>query len=168
MRVYLVRHSVPEDDGDEVDDDDPELSKEGIAIATALGQWMVDKEEVPTIFYASPCVRTQQTAEILRDTIEEGGFAAPPVVTDVSVGPAMSVKGLIEKAAADASMVRVGIVSHHESLEHGLRVLGRAPYVHLDIFAKGELRIVKVDRSDGSWKEHRRIAPSDLGGFDHY
>lgn len=167
MRLYLIRHSVPEQN-DPDDDEDPELSDEGKEIAAALGQWMIDKEEIPTVLIASPRMRTQETAAIVADTIEGGGFARPDIQTDSSIGPHMSIKGAVEKIAADKAMVRVGIVSHHESLEHGLRVLDREPYVHLDIFAQGELRIVKVRRKTGEWKEHRRVQPSDLGLDDHY
>lgn len=124
---------------------------------------MLDKDEVPNSILASPKLRTQETAEILRDT-----FGLPAVETKGSMGPEMSVRKMILKMAADKSRTRVAIVSHHESIEHGMRVLNREPWVHLDIFAQGELRILKVDRSDGTWKEHRRVMPSDLGYKDAY
>lgn len=167
MRVYVIRHAMPEP-VEEDEEIDPELTKEGRDQATALGDWMVDKEEIPTILIASPSLRTQETAQLIADAIEAGGFTPPDVLTDVGIGPHMSIKAAVEKAASDKAMVRVGIVSHHESIEHGLRVLNREPWVHLDMYAQCELRIIKVDREDGTWKEHRRIAPSDIGGQDHY
>lgn len=163
MRIYLIRHSAPEDvSGD--DDDDPSLSDEGRKIAEALADWMRDKDEIPTILYASPMQRTQETAAILKDKLD----IMPRVATDLSIGPHMSIRSLVKRVSEDKSQVRVGIVSHHESMEHGLRELNRDPWVHLDIFAQGECRIMKVDRKDGSWKEHNRVLPSDLGGSDHY
>lgn len=169
MRFYLVRHAQPEEFDPDDEDPDPELTDEGKAAAQALGKWMVDKEEVPTVLYASPKVRTQQTAEIIAGAIEDAGLLRPEIETDVSIGPHMSIKGLVEQTLADESKVRVGIVTHHESLEHGLRVLGRQPWVHLDMFAQCELRIVKMKRKDGGdWEEHRRVEPSNLGGLDHY
>lgn len=163
MRIYLVRHAQPEEPDPTETDPDPPLTDDGREAATSLAQWMLDKDEVPNSILASPKLRTQETAEILRDA-----FGLPAIETKGSMGPDMSVRKMILKMAADKSRTRVAIVSHHESLEHGLRVLGMEPFVHLDIFAQAELRIMKVSRKDGTWKEHRRVLPSDLGGKDFY
>lgn len=163
MRLYLIRHSVPEPVPEDELDPDPPLSDDGREYAENLAKWMVDKDEVPSIIFASPKLRTQETAEILRDA-----FGLPNVETKQSIGPVMSIKKLVERVAGDQSMTRVAIVSHHETLEHGLRVLNLDPAPHLDIFAQGELRIVKVGRKKFHWKEHRRVVPSELGGRDNY
>jgi phosphohistidine phosphatase SixA len=169
MRIYLVRHSVPETDPDDIGtktgnpDFDPPLTDIGREYAQTLAQWMLDKDETPNIIFASPKLRTQETAEIIREAI---GLSS--VDTKHSIGPQMSIKKLVEKVAGDKSFTRVAIVSHHESIEHGLRVLNREPWVHLDMFAQCELRIMKVDRNKFTWDEHRRIVPSDLGGRDYY
>jgi hypothetical protein len=78
------------------------------------------------------------------------------------------VKKLVEQVAQDKSMTRVGIVSHHESIEHGLRVMNLEPWIHFDMFAQCELRIIRVKRKNLVWDEHRRVMPSDLGGRDKY
>lgn len=163
MRVYAIRHSVPEDDDYSVDED-PGLTDEGRKLVEKLAEWMLDNDEVPSILFASPMQRAQETAEILRDKLG----ILPKVETDITIGPEMSVRGLIKRAAGDEDMVRVGIVSHHETIQHGLRDLNRDPPVHLDPMAQAELRILKVDRDDATWKERQRVLPSDLGGTDHY
>ena len=169
MKFFVVRHSVPkevETDSFLSDDDadDPPLTDEGKKIVEALADWMRDADEMPSILIASPMQRTQETAAILRDKLD----VLPKVVTDPTIGPHASIRGLILRATADKSMVRVGIVSHHESIEHGLRVLGLNPFVHLDMFAQGELRIFHIDRETGEWDEHLRMQPSDFGLTDHY
>jgi phosphohistidine phosphatase len=168
VRLYAIRHAQPEEPDENDPDDDPSLTKEGRKAAETLGEWMADKGEIPTIFYVSPKARTQETAEIVAQAIVDAGFVKPEMETDVSIGPHMSIKGLVERVASDKSAVRVCIVSHHESLEHGMRVLNREPWIHMDIFAEGEMRVLKIDRKDFTWKEHRRVAPSDLGGYDNY
>lgn len=171
MRLYLVRHGEPED-GDEYETNpDPPLSEKGREVVGALAQWMLEKDEVPSVIWASPMLRTQETAEILREA-----FGLPTVDTKGSMGPQASIRKMVLKAAQDRSLTRVMLVSHHETLEHGLRVLNLEPRVHLDSFAMGELRIMKIRRKDGSWKGggdnddpyHRRIPPSDLGFADKY
>jgi broad specificity phosphatase PhoE len=164
VRLYLVRHSLP-DYGDDPENppDDPPLTDDGRQYVQALADWMLDKDEVPNLIFSSDKLRTMETAEILRST-----FGLPDVTPKASIGPQMSVKKLIERISADKSMTRVMIVSHHETIEHGLRFLDRDPLVHLDMMAMAEMRILKVDRKDSTWKEHRRIVPSDLGGRDNY
>lgn len=170
MRFYLVRHGEPAE-GDYDDDPDPPLSDVGEQAIAALAQWCVDKGEVPNVIWSSPKLRTQQTAEILREC-----FGLPSVKLKGSMGPESSIRKMMLKAAQDRSLTRVMLVSHHESLEHGLRVLNNEPRVHLDIFAQGEMRIMKVSRKDASWKSggddddpfHRRVLPSDLGFADRY
>lgn len=180
MKVFILRHAIRED-GEEggIDDGDPdaELTPEGEEIAHAVGKWMAEKEEIPTVLFVSPTVRTQQTAECICAEIESAGFVPPVIKTDVSIGPGMSIRGGILAAASDKSLGRVGFVSHHESIAAGLRELGRAkdgtpenpaPSPHLDQLAMGELRIVNVKRKSGKWEEQRRVLPSDLGLADHY
>lgn len=165
VRIYLVRHSVP---SDEVDDDgqplpDPPLTDEGREIVANLAQWMLDKGEVPNSILASPMLRTQETAEILRDA-----FGLPDITTKQSLGPNQSIRKMVVKVAQDKSMTRTMLVSHHETNAHGQRVLNLEPWAHFDMFAQGEMRVLKVDRKSGEWKEHNRVLPSDLAGRDHY
>jgi len=163
MRVYLIRHSVPEPDREDDPEFDPPLTDDGREYVQNLAQWMLDKDEVPSIIFASPKLRTQETAEILREA-----FGLASVETKQSIGPNMSIKKLIERVASDATMTKVAIVSHHETIAHGLRVLNLDPAPHLDMFAEAEMRIMKVGRKKFHWKEHRRVMPSELGGRDFY
>lgn len=166
MRFYVIRHSEP-DYGDDPNApaDDPGLTEDGRAYAQALAAWMMDKDEVPNSILVSPKLRCQETAEILRDAF---GMPESMVETKASMDSDMSIRKMVLKSCADKSKTRVAIVSHHESIEHGLRVLNLEPWIHLDMLCACELRILKVSRKDGTWKEHRRVMPSDLGGKDYY
>jgi phosphohistidine phosphatase len=165
MRAYLVRHSVPnyEPDDDGAIPTDPPLTKEGRDIAKAVAQWMLENDEVPNSIMASPSLRAQETAEILRDEL-----GLPKVQTVVSMGPEMSIRAVVQEIGQDEDATRVAIVSHHESISHGLSQLNGEPQPHEDMFAQGELRILKIKRKDGTWKEKKRVLPSDLGAFDRY
>lgn len=166
MRAYIVRHSVPEPAAPDDDDPrapDPPLTDEGRAIVKALAAWMLEQGEVPNFVVSSPALRTQETAEILRDEL---GLAAVRAVA--SIGPRTSIRSLMLELAGKDDATRVLIVSHHESIGHGLVQLNDDPAAHWDMFAQGELRILKIRRKDGSWKEKKRVLPSELGGIDHY
>ena len=173
MKIYVVRHSIPDyGDWDGYDSatkpSDPELCDKGVEIAQALADWMVDTELVPNFIWASPKNRTLQTAQILSDTFTDAGWSLPPVDLKGSLDSDMSIRKMVMKATGDKSYSRVMIVSHHESIEHGMRVLNLEPWIHLDMLAMGELRMLKVDRKDMTWKEHLRMMPSDFGLNDMY
>lgn len=165
MKLYVLRHALPEDgDGEDYEaNPDPPLSDDGREHATALAQWMLETEVVPNFIWSSPKLRCQETAEIVRDVL-----GLPQVETKGSMGSDMSIRKMVLKACGDKAVTRLLIVSHHESIEHGLRVLNLEPWIHLDVFAMSELRQYRVDRKDGTWEEHMRMLPSDLGGQDHY
>jgi phosphohistidine phosphatase SixA len=166
VRFYVIRHSQP-DYGDDPENppEDPGLTPDGREWVSNLAQWMLETEEIPNSFLVSPKLRCQETAEILRDAL---GLPASAVQTKASMDSDMSIRKMVLKACADKSMTRVAIVSHHESIEHGLRVLNLESQARPDMLAMAELRILKVDRKDGTWKDHNRVFPSDLGGRDHY
>ncbi len=174
MKLYVIRHSVREtpDDFSEAEEGDPdaELTPEGEEIAKALGDWMAENDEIPSILIASPTVRTHQTAERIVEAIEGAGFAAPAIKTDVSVGPNQSVRGLIRRLSDDDSQKRIGIVSHRGPIVNGLKALAldNGEQIKIDDPAMGELRILNVKRGSRRWTEEMRIRPSDLGLSDHY
>lgn len=167
MRLYLVRHGEPDEpvqgEDDYEENPDPPITEEAEEQVAALAAWMIDKDEVPNFILASPMLRTQQTAEILRDA-----FGLPSVESKGSLGPNESIRKMVLKVALDPSYTRVMMVTHHETIAHGLRVLNLEPWAHFDMFAQGELRIFRVDRKDQTWEEHRRMMPSDFGFPDHY
>jgi phosphohistidine phosphatase SixA len=170
VRFLVIRHSVREtpDDFSDAEEGDPEaeLTDDGRDIAEALGKWMGESGEIPTVLMVSPTVRAQQTAEIIRDQIEEAGFAPPQIKTDVSIGPHMSIRGCVLECLADESAERVGIISHRDSIKNGLQQLGNGDKP--DPMAMGELRSMKIKRKSGKWEEKQRILPSDLGLSDSY
>lgn len=167
MKLYVVRHALPEygdwDGTPATKPIDPPLSKDGRDHVANLAQWMLDTETVPNLIWASPRLRCQETAEIIRDAT-----GLPSVDTKGSMSSDMSIRKMVLKACADKSVTRLLIVSHHESIAHGLRVLNLTPDPHLDMFAMSELRWYRVDRKSGEWDEHLRMMPSDLGGQDNY
>ncbi len=169
MKLFLLRHSVPDygdwDGAPATKPDDPPLSSKGEQYVEDLARWMLDTETIPNLIWVSPKLRTQQTAEIVRATL---GLPEEVVAIKGSIDSNMSVRKLVLKAAGDKSVTRLLIVSHHESIAHGLRVLNLDPAPHLDMFAMGELRQYRVDRKAGTWEEHLRMPPSDLGNSDNY
>ena len=137
-------------------------------IAQTLADWMLDTELVPNFIWSSPKARTLQTAQILYDTFTDGGWSIPPVDVKGSMDSDMSLRKMVLKATQDKSSSRVMLVSHHESIEHGMRVMNLEPWIHLDELAMGEMRMLKVDRKEQTWKEHLRRMPSDFGLNDMY
>jgi phosphohistidine phosphatase SixA len=168
VKLYTVRHALPDygdwDGSIATKPDDPPLSDEGVEAVKALAQWILDSGDIPNAIWASPKLRTQETAEIIRDTL-----GLPSVVLRGSMGSEMSIRKMVLKACADKDVTKLMLVSHHESVAHGLVNLnGGDPTPHSDILAMAEMRIYKVKRKTGTWDEVLRVPPSDLKGWDRY
>ena len=149
----MIRHAPREASDDfaasEEGDPEAEITPEGKLIATAMGEWMADKEEIPTVIYASPVLRTQMTASLIAEAIADAGFVKPEIETDEGIGPYMSIRALVLKLLADKASVRVAIVSHHESIMIGLNALSidnEGKKKEIDVYASGEVRILKIKR----------------------
>lgn len=170
MKFFIIRHSTREtpDDFEDAEEGDPEaeLTEEGEQIAKSLGKYMADNDHIPSVLYASPTVRGQQTAQIIADQIDKAGYAAPDVKTDASIGPHMSIRGTVLKNLSDESAGSVGIISHRDSIRNGLQQLGKGDKP--DPMAMGEMRVLKVKRKSGKWQEEKRVLPSDLDHNDSY
>jgi phosphohistidine phosphatase len=173
MRVYVIRHSIPEApaDADEkatrgtgADGFDPPLTDEGRELMQALADWMLENSELPLRMYVSPELRAQETGEVLREAL---GMKDDVVKVDGSIGPKSSLRGLVMQIAADEDIHRPVIVTHLETIKNGLRELNESED-KVDPMAQGELRVLRVKRSSGNWRERYRILPSMLGKVDHY
>lgn len=173
MKVFLVRHAPRKTptDVEDMEDGDPsaELTPEGELIATAMGEWLADRDTIPSAIYASDEVRAQRTAELMVGAIKDAGFAVPEITTDVSIGSHKSIRGLILKLAEKGEK-KVMLVSHRETILMGLKALevDNGGSNGVDPHAAGEIRVVDVKRKNGKWREVRRVRPSDLGFDDVY
>ncbi len=173
MKLYVARHAPrePSEDFSDAEEGDPDakITDEGELIAAAVGEWLAREDEIPTVIYAGPTVRTQQTAELIAKAIKDEGFVPPEVKTDVSIGPYMSIRGLVLKLAEDGEK-RVMIVTHQQTIKAGLRALNvdNDDPGKPDPYAAGEVRALDVKRKTGKWTEDKRVRPSDLGFSDVY
>ena len=171
MKAYILRHS---DAGEHhyvkpgTPPPDPGLTIEGREIAEAMAKHMKDDLELePTCVIASPTARTRQTGKIVAQK-----FGLGPVTLESGLGPVdhrgptMSV--VLKKIASDPNQKRVVIISHHDNIRDSLAALNFDEPNTVDPIAKGELRVLDVNRKDGTWKEDYRCMPSDLGFEDLY
>ncbi len=174
MKIFLIRHAIREtpDDFTEAEEGDPEagLTEEGEEIARCLGRWMAENEAVPSMILASPARRAQETANLIAEEIAEGGYAAPQVKVDASVGPFQSIRGLLLQLGKDEEKKRVAIVSHRGTIVNGLKALNvdNESGEKVDNPAMGEMRLLRVNRKTGAWSVKYRVRPSDLGHTDQY
>jgi phosphohistidine phosphatase len=126
LELYLVRHGIAADRGDEYPDDSKRpLTPRGIARlrkeVKALDELGVGVE----LIISSPLVRTRQTADLLA----EGLKSKPSVVTSDSLAPAGTPAAVIQDLAKHARKGRIALVGHEPNLgELAARLIGaRAP-----------------------------------------
>ena len=167
MRITLMRHAYagPSIDGDppeqDEEDDKRPLTAEGRKAATAVAGRLKDDGFVPTKIYASPAVRTMQTAKIA------GSILGAPVVKEPMLylgGPVT----LFLRRLADEGEKRVMLVTHADVDQSLLKYLQADGSRIVDKFAMGEARVIDFDRDSLLWDERGRYLPSDSGLDDVY
>jgi len=158
-RVYLLRHGDAGATiaGDPAADDARSLSPEGRAQIERLAEWMDENGEEPSEVYACPLPRTMETAKIVA---KQFGLKVQP---QTGLREARAGRGVITNALGDDAVSRPLFVTHDHVIVDALEALGDDGE-RVDVPAKGELRILKMKRKSGEWKEKRRILPSDLDG----
>ena len=66
MEIYLIRHAIAEERGDDwPDDDDRPLTEEGIRRFEEAARGLLEFDAHPVRILTSPLVRARQTAELL-------------------------------------------------------------------------------------------------------
>lgn len=170
MRIYVVRHGYAGNYIGQKVEKRPEdlkrkLQPDGIEAVSLLADWLVSNDEAPTVIFASPVTRADQTAQILA----KGIFGdAKKYTSDQNLEIGKPIEMVIAALLRDPSMSRPLIVSHSDTIPPALRRMNGLDSDDVDPIAMSELRILKVGRSSGQWKEKKRVLPSDLGSTDYY
>ena len=167
MKLYVMRHGDAGNwfgEANTPEDRKRKLSSLGRNSARAVAKWMKDNGEEPSRVFHSPVPRAKETAEIVAGAF--GLKAEENENLDIEQHP----DGLIRQLAADESQKRVLIVGHRDSLGPALANLNFLDREDVDRIARGELRVLRVDRKTAAWKEKGRVTPAELGAveFDVY
>ena len=122
LELYLIRHGIAADRGDEYPDDSKRpLTSGGIARlrkeAKALDALGVTFDHIIT----SPLVRTRQTADVFAETLK----SKPSVSSSDALAPAGTPAAVIQDLAKHARKERVALVGHEPNLgELAARLIG--------------------------------------------
>lgn len=122
LQLYLVRHGVAADRGDEYPDDSKRpLTSHGISRmrkeAKALEALGVSFDLILT----SPLVRTRQTADVLAENMG----AAPPVQATDALAPAGTTAAVLKELGQHMRLGRIALVGHEPNIgELAARLIG--------------------------------------------
>jgi phosphohistidine phosphatase len=140
-QLYLVRHAIAEERGPEWPDDSQRpLTPDGIKRFRRVVAGLARAEVVLDEIFASPCVRTAQTARLL----SEGLDGRIPVSTLRALASGHTPEDVLEQARGAATAERIALVGHEPDLGMlAAHLLGttRAP-----AFKKGAVCRIDVDR----------------------
>jgi phosphohistidine phosphatase len=109
-RLFLLRHAQAAS-ALNTDDRHRPLTKEGVAMAAALGKLMKAKGYVPDFVICSPARRTQQTLRKIMDSTGEVPAIMPPTAYYTTVGQLYE---LLKQV--DGNHQKVLLVSHNPSI----------------------------------------------------
>ena len=122
LELYLIRHGVAAERGDEYPDDSKRpLTAQGMTRlrkeARALDALGVTIDQIVT----SPLVRTRQTADVIAESMK----SRPPVATSDALAPAGTPGAVMQELAKYAKKGNVALVGHEPNLgELAARLIG--------------------------------------------
>jgi phosphohistidine phosphatase len=140
LELYLVRHAVAAQRGDEYPDDTKRpLTSQGMSRfrreAKALDAFGVSVALILT----SPLTRAKQTAEILADTVR----GKPSIVTADSLAPEGTAASVIQEVARHARKGSIALVGHEPNIgELAARLIGARSAIE---FKKGAVCRIDFD-----------------------
>lgn len=140
LELYLVRHAVAAERGDEYPDDTKRpLTTQGMSRfrreAKALDAFGVSIALILT----SPLTRARQTAEILADTVK----GKPSIVTADSLAPGGTAASVIQEVARHARKGSIALVGHEPNIgELAARLIGARSAIE---FKKGAVCRIDFD-----------------------
>lgn len=122
LELYLIRHGIAAERGDEYPDDSKRpLTSKGISAlkkeARALAHLGVEFDQI----IASPLVRTKQTAEMFSQVLP----SHPPVALSDALAPAGAPAAVLQELARHMRKGRIALVGHEPNLgELAARLIG--------------------------------------------
>jgi phosphohistidine phosphatase len=126
LELYLIRHGVAEERGEDWPDDSKRpLTAEGIAKLRKEARGLTAIGEGFDHIVSSPLVRTRQTAEVFSEHLKN----KPPVSTADALAPAGTPAAVIQEITKHVRKARVALVGHEPNLgELAAQLIGaRAP-----------------------------------------
>jgi phosphohistidine phosphatase len=126
LELYLVRHGVAADRGDDYPDDSKRpLTSQGIAKMRKEAKALEALGVTLDLILTSPLVRTRQTADTLAQTMA----SAPPVQASDALAPAGTTAAVLKELGQHMRLGRIALVGHEPNIgELAARLIGaRAP-----------------------------------------
>jgi phosphohistidine phosphatase SixA len=164
VKVWLARHSwagpsLP----DPAKERERPLLPEGIKIAKAIAQAMLDAGELPNTIFTSPFARAIQTSDIYGKAFGVGvnviGDLAPQRPLTPTLQELLSIKG-------EEKLKKAMLVGHVDNTTPAMLDLD-TDGEGWDDLVMGEVRRLRIDRKTLEWDIRWCVKPSDLGMKDH-
>lgn len=140
LELYLIRHGVAAERGEEYPDDSKRpLTGRGMARLREEAKALNALEITFDVIITSPLVRTRQTADIIAETMQ----SKPQVVTSDALAPAGTPAGVVQELARHAKKARIALVGHEPNLgELAGRLIGARSPIE---FKKGAICRIDFD-----------------------
>ncbi|NUR56175.1 MAG: phosphohistidine phosphatase SixA [Acidobacteria bacterium] len=113
LELYLVRHGIAEERGEDWPDDSKRpLTSGGLAKLRKEARGLVALGVAVDQIVTSPLVRTRQTADVLADAFKN----KPPIATSDALAPAGTPAAVMQEIARHVRKGRIALVGHEPNL----------------------------------------------------
>jgi phosphohistidine phosphatase len=140
LELYLVRHAIAAERGDEYPDDSKRpLTSQGMSRFRREAKALDGLGVSVAVILTSPLARTRQTAEILAESVK----SKPSIVATDALAPGGTAAAVIQEVGKHARKGNVALVGHEPNMgELAARLIGaRAPIE----FKKGAICRIDFD-----------------------
>lgn len=122
LELYLIRHGVAAERGEDYPDDSKRpLTGAGMSKLRREAKALNALEVSFDLIITSPLVRTRQTADIVAETLQ----AKPTVITSDALAPAGTPAAVVQELARHMKKARIALVGHEPNLgELAARLIG--------------------------------------------
>jgi len=140
IELYLIRHAIAAERGDEWPDDDKRpLTEDGIARMRKAARGLARLEVSIDIVFTSPLVRARQTAEIVAAALD----SRPALTTIDSLAPGAAYASLMADLEKHGRKPRLALVGHEPGMgELAARLIGSRRAIE---FKKGAVCRIDLD-----------------------
>jgi phosphohistidine phosphatase len=140
FELYLIRHAVAEERGEDWPDDNKRpLSDDGASRMRKAARGLDRLGITLDVIVTSPLVRTKQTAELVANAMNP----KPPIVSLESLAPGGTYQEIITDLEKQSKRTRIAIVGHEPGIgEFAARLIGSR---HSIEFKKGAVCRIDVD-----------------------
>jgi phosphohistidine phosphatase len=146
MRIYIIRHGQANNNSPTGRDGDRTLTDLGHRHAQAIGAFLKEQAEPPTLILASPITRAQQTAGHIWDAMDFNN--AEDRKTEDRLSTSHCVSDTIDLITEHKDLSSIALIGHNPTCAAAVSTLTQGLGAYEGVHHTGEVFVLETDTPD--------------------